>query len=95
MVKHVDQKILKILNEYKKFLNDLTTKELLAYIYSAHPGMTEESIEYENLKPNMEYYILSLIKKQKISTQRAAELLDKSQNYIIEKMKNEQMVALR
>ena len=31
----------------------------------------------------MEKYIFSLIKKQKISSQRAAELLDKSQNYML------------
>ena len=78
-----DPNILRALDEYKKFLNDLTSKELLAYVYSAYPDMTEESVEYENLKPNMENYILSLIKKQKISSQRAAELLDKSQDYII------------
>lgn len=93
--KHEDEKTLKVLNEYKKFLNDLTSKELLAYIYSAYPDMTKESIEYENLKPNMEHYILLLIKKQKISTQRGAELLDKSQDYIIKKMKNKQRIVLR
>ena len=93
--KHEDEKILKVLNEYKKFLNDMTGNELLAYIYSAYPDMTEESVEYENLKPNIENYILSLIRKQKISSQRAAELLDRSQDYIIKKMKDKQMAVLR
>ena len=93
--KHEDEKILKVLNEYKKFLNDMTGNELLAYIYSAYPDMTEESVEYENLKPNIENYILSLIRKQKISSQRAAELLYRSQDYIIKKMKDKQMVILR
>ena len=65
----------------------MTGNELLAYIYSAYPDMTEESVEYENLKPNIEKHILSLIRKQKISSQRAAELLDRSQDYIIKKMK--------
>ena len=93
--KHEDEKILKVLNEYKKFLNDMTCKELLAYIYSAYPDMTEESVEYENLKPNIENHILSLIRKQKISSQRAAELLDRSQDYIIKKMKDKRMAVLR
>lgn len=93
--KHEDEKILKVLNEYKKFLNDMTGNELLAYIYSAYPDMTEESVEYENLKPNIENYILSLIRKQKISSQRAAELLDRSQDYIIKKMKDKRMAVLR
>ncbi len=93
--KHEDEKILKVLDEYKKFLNDMTSNELLAYIYSAYPDMTEESVEYENLKPNMENYILSLIRKQKISSQRAAELLGRSQDYIIKKMKDKRMAVLR
>lgn len=87
IMKNEDKRILTALSEYKKFLNDLTSKELLAYVYSAYPDMTEESIEYENLKPNMENYILALVKKEKISTQRAAELLNKSQDYIIKKIK--------
>ena len=95
MSKNEDEKILKVLNEYKKFLNDMTGKELLAYIYSAYPDMTEESVEYENLKPNIEKHILSLIRKQKISSQRAAELLDRSQDYIIKKMKGKRMAVLR
>ena len=93
--KHEDEKILKVLNEYKKFLNDMTGNELLAYIYSAYPDMTEESVKYENLKPNIEKHILSLIRKQKISSQRAAELLDRSQDYIIKKMKDKRMAVLR
>ena len=95
MSKNEDEKILKVLDEYKKFLNDMTGNELLAYIYSAYPDMTEESVEYENLKPNIEKHILSLIRKQKISSQRAAELLDRSQDYIIKKMKDKRMAVLR
>ena len=95
MFKHEDEKILKVLDEYKKILNDMTNNELLAYTYSAYPDMVEESVEYENLKPNMENYILSLIRKQKISSQRAAELLGRSQDYIIKKMKDKRMTILR
>ena len=94
LLKHENKNILNALNEYKKFLNDLSSKELLAYVYSAYPDMTEESIEYKNLKPNMENYILSLVKKQKISAQRAAELLNKSQEYIIKKMKEKGIMIL-
>lgn len=95
IMKNEDKKILTALSEYKKFLNDLTSKELLAYVYSAYPDMTEESIEYENLKPNMENYILALVKKEKISTQRAAELLNKSQDHIIKKIKEKGKLILR
>ena len=94
-IKKEDMNVLNALNEYKKFLNDLTSNELLAYVYSAYPEMTEESVEYERLKPNMEDYILSLVRKQKISSQRAAELLHKSQHHIIKKMKERGIVILR
>lgn len=87
MVKNVDRDILLALDEYKDLCNNLTSKELLAYVYSAHPEMTEESLEYKNLKPHMEHYILSILKKHKISAQRAAELLNKSQTHIIKKMR--------
>ena len=94
IAKKENKKILHVLSEYKKFLNDLSNKELLAYVYSAYPDMTEESVEYDNLKPNMENYILSLVKKQKISSQRAAELLHQTQNYVIKKMKEKGILVL-
>ena len=59
LIKNENKNVLNALNEYKKFLNDLSSKELLAYVYSAYSDMIEESVEYENLKLNMENYILS------------------------------------
>ena len=94
LIKKENKNVLNALNEYKKFLNDLSSKEVLDYVYSAYPDMTEQSIEYETLKPNMEHHILSLVKKQKISAQRAAELLNKSQEYIIKKMKEKGIMIL-
>ena len=47
------KEILNLLSEYKKFLNDMNTKELLTYVYAAYPNMTDESVEYKNLKPHM------------------------------------------
>lgn len=89
-----DKEVLRLISEVKKFLNDLPNEELLAYVYSAYPRMTEESVEYEELKSEMEKHILSLIKKQKISSQRAAELLGKTQNYVIRKMKENEIAVL-
>ncbi len=89
MMKNENGNTISALIEYKKFLNDLTSKELLAYVYSAYPDMTEESVEYENLKPDMEYHVLSLVKKQKLSAQRAAELLNRPLEHVIKQMKEE------
>lgn len=76
-------KIVDLVREYKRFLNDLSSDELLAYVYSAYPDMTEESVEYEKLKPKMEEYLLRLVGRNKISLSRAAELLKKSNEEII------------
>ena len=82
------EKTIELLNEYKEFLNDMTDDELLTYIYCAYPNMVIKSVEYQRLQPHMESHILSLIKKEKISLERAAELLDKSYKYILEKIKD-------
>lgn len=95
LVKNENKNNLRMIKEYKEFLNDLNSKELLAYVYLAFPSMTEESLEHENFIPHMEEHLLSLVKKHKISAQRAAELLNKSQNYIIKKMKEKGMIVFR
>ena len=87
MLKKVDKDIIDVLSEYKEFLNDLSSNELLSYVYSAYPNMTKESTNYEKLKPNMEYHLLSLVKKEKISAQRASELLNKPLLYVLNQMK--------
>lgn len=94
MMKNENGNTISALIEYKKFLNDLTSKELLAYVYSAYPDMTEESVEYENLKPDMEYHVLSLVKKQKLSAQRAAELLNRPLEHVIKQMKERGIMIL-
>ena len=61
LYKNEDEELRRVLNEYKDFLNSMTRNELLAYIYSAYPDTAKESTEYENLKPNMEKYIMSKV----------------------------------
>lgn len=91
--KKTDQNILKYLLDYKKFLNDMTSNELLCFVYSAYPEMTHESVEYKRLIPIMEETILGLVKKQKISLERAAELLKKEPEHLIKKYKNIKLSA--
>ena len=90
-----DDKLLKVLNNYKSFLNDMTQNELLTFIYSAYPDMTKKSVEYENLKPHMEKHVMSLLKKHKISSERASELLNIPQYSVIKKMRDMNMIILR
>lgn len=79
------RRIIDLLSEYKTFLNDLTADESFAYVYSAYPSMVSASIKIDELKSNMENHIMSLVQKQKISAQRAAELLQISYRLALKK----------
>lgn len=86
LLKRERREIINLLSKYKAFLNDLTINEALAYVYLAYPSMTSASTKIDDLKPNMENYIMSLVEKQKISAQRAAELLHIPYLHALEKM---------
>ena len=80
-------KTVTMLRNTKGLLNDLPTREVLGYIYAAYPETTAESVEYEKLKPQIERILLSLIRKEKISSGHAAELLGKPRHDVIGLMK--------
>lgn len=90
-----DDKLLLRIEGCKEFLNDLTSRELLAYIYSTYPGMVVESTEYDKIQSEKEDLILSLIKKGKISSGRGAELLHTTMTHIMKKMNEKGMQVLR
>ena len=71
----------------KRFLNDMTSRELLGYIYAAYPETACESAEYERIKPQFESIMVALIRKEKITSGRAAGILGKPRHYVIELMK--------
>lgn len=79
--------VMKYLDDFKQFLNDMTSDELLCYVYSAYPKMIGESVKYKQLVPKMEDTLLHLVQKHKISLERAAELLKKNPDHIIRKLK--------
>ena len=76
-----------MLRNLKDLLNDLPTREVLGYIYAAYPETTSESVEYRRIKPQMEAIMLSLIRKEKITSGHAAELLGRPRHYVIGLMK--------
>ncbi|MDA7940662.1 MAG: hypothetical protein MPJ06_02515 [Nitrosopumilus sp.] len=82
----VDPEILDELEECKEMLNDLTDEELLAFMYLTFPEMAVASPEYERIRRMEEPLIMSLVKKDKISSQRAAELLGVTQSHIFHNM---------
>ena len=76
-----------MLANLKELLNDLPTREVLGYVYAAYPETASESAEYRRIRPQMEGIMLSLIRKEKITSGHAAEFLDKPRHYVIGLMK--------
>ena len=70
-----DRRTLAMIDRYKEMFNDLTTDELLAYVYSAYPDTALGSPEYGRVAPSMEQHVMSMLKKEKITAERASELL--------------------
>ena len=70
-----DRRTLDMIDRYKEMFNDLTADELLAYVYSAYPDTAARSLAYGRVAPNMERHVMSMLKKEKITSERASELL--------------------
>ena len=70
-----DRRTLDMIDRYKEIFNDLTADELLAYVYSAYPDMATGSPAYARIASRMERHVMSMLKKEKITSERASELL--------------------
>ena len=94
LVKKESKTVLEHIQNYKDFLNDMSQDELLCFVYSSRPEMTEESVKYEKLKPKMENILLNLVAKEKISIGRADELINKDLEYVMKKQKEKNQTIL-
>ncbi|WP_050559664.1 UPF0175 family protein [Methanocaldococcus villosus] len=63
-----------VLEDFKEFIHDLTDDEILAFIYVSYPKYTKESIKWDELKKRRANLAISLLKKQKISFGKAAQI---------------------
>lgn len=88
-----DDNTLDIIDSCKDMLNDLPTDEVLAYVYSSYPHMAEQSVVYDRIKRNMERHIMSMLKKEKISSERAAELLGMPLDHILRRARGMRVLA--
>ena len=61
------EKLLQLISDIKLFLNNLTSDELLGFIYFSYPDFTTESLEFERVKKNRLPISISLFEKRKIS----------------------------
>lgn len=66
--------LVRVIEDFKGFLNDLSNNEILAFIYVSYPQYISESIVWDELKPNRQKYAISLFKKSKVSFGKAAEI---------------------
>ncbi|MDA7949768.1 MAG: hypothetical protein MPJ78_20155 [Hyphomicrobiaceae bacterium] len=74
--KDLDKAIGDNLDECIDLFEGLEHDEMLAFVGSMFPEMAVKSDEYgKRIKPNLQAYVVNLIKKDKITTGRGAELL--------------------
>lgn len=64
----------KMVHDVKEFLNDMSSDELLAYIYSCYPESTENSDIKEQVKEKCLPAAVNLVRKRKISVEKGAEI---------------------
>ena len=77
-----DRLTLIMIDNHKEMFNDLTIDELLAYMYSAYPDMAAGPPAYGLTAADRERHIMSMLKKEKITTGRAAEILGRPREEI-------------
>ena len=76
LFKHLKPKkdLIEVLEDFKSFLNDLTDDEVLTFVYVNYPNYIEESVKWEGLKPKRVNVALSLLRKNKISFNKALQI---------------------
>ena len=84
----------KVVARYKIMFNDMTTNEVLAYVYATYPDMAKKSPVYDRIASEMDAHVTSMLRKRKITSGRAAMLLGKSREYVIKKCAREGMPVL-
>lgn len=85
LVKNYNKKVLDIVSDFKKLLNNMSQEEILTLIYTSFPDYTEESVVKENVMKNRVKIAIQLYKKGKISLERASEV----SGLILEKLMQE------
>ncbi|CAI9831176.1 MAG: hypothetical protein MPI95_05380 [Nitrosopumilus sp.] len=73
----IDGNVAGLLSEYNELFDGMTHDELLAYIDSMYPEMAVNSEKYKNqIRPRLPEHVIKLVQKEKITSQRGAELLE-------------------
>ena len=68
------EEIVHVISDFKDFLHDLSEDEILAFVYSVYPEYIAESARWDNLKRRRVELAISLLKREKVSFSKAAEI---------------------
>ena len=66
------KELIDVIEDFKDFLNDLKDEEL--FIYVSYPDYIEKSVKWDELKKKRSDVATSLLKKEKVSFNKAVEL---------------------
>ncbi len=72
------ERLMRVIEDFKEFLDDLTNDEILTFVYVTYPEYIEESKRWDQLQGKRVNIAISLLKKQKISFDKAVEIAGKS-----------------
>ena len=68
------KELIKVIEDFKEFLNDLPDDEILAFVYVTYPDYISESAKWDELKKDRVKIAISLLKKEKVSFGKAVEI---------------------
>ena len=71
---HPKPELVNVIEDFKRFLNDLNFNELLAFIYVSYPEYISESVKWDELKTRRKDIAISLLRKKKVSFAKASEI---------------------
>lgn len=67
-----------VINDFKSFLNDIPDEKLMIFIYACYPNYISESVKWDKLKKNRVKAALYLLKHEKVSFSKAAQIAGKN-----------------
>jgi predicted HTH domain antitoxin len=71
--------LVRVIDDFKSFINDLSDNEILTFIYTSYPEYISESVKWDELKPRRVEFAISLLRNDKVSFGKAAEIAGISQ----------------
>lgn len=83
IAKTKDARVIEAIARHKEMFNDMSTKELLSYVYASYPAMTTRSLVCRDIERNIEKHVMSMLRKEKITLERASELMGMDIRYVM------------